>query len=396
MAELPSISVDGATHAGGQELPRGLDGAPTSPQSSLLTPVRPAHSVPISPERCANILSTLQEMNTATPDMEGCRRLLECVSDELRAESGVLMLCNPLTRKLEFVVHNQDPAIPRLYADYYCDLDPTCLPDAIRGTAPLPSGPRFHAVSDLKDVVDYGWLVSTEFYNDFFRSADIYYDLVAFVSTPSARAAVGLHRAHGLAPFSAEEAAILDMIAPFVGNHLERMASASVLSAFHAGPEKGVILCDAQGRILYCNDVARTLCSSVVQSDSSPHVLQEASYIGYKLDDLQGLAARCDLEVVSRDVLLDQGGLGRLITVEPRSGAGAFTELLQQRFGLSEREIEVLGRVMTGSGNREIAHALFIAECTVKKHMQSISTKVGARTRTGIAHAVRQELGLPL
>ena len=48
---------------------------------------------------------------------------------------------------------------------------------------------------------------------------------------------------------------------------------------------------------------------------------------------------------------------------------------------------------MAGGSNREIAQALFIAECTVKKHMQSIAAKVGVRSRTSIAHAVRQELG---
>ena len=38
-----------------------------------------------------------------------------------------------------------------------------------------------------------------------------------------------------------DKTAILDMIAPFVGNHLERMASTSVLSAFHAEKEKGLV-----------------------------------------------------------------------------------------------------------------------------------------------------------
>ena len=50
--------------------------------------------------------------------------------------------------------------------------------------------------------------------------------------------------------------------------------------------------------------------------------------------------------------------------------------------------------MMSGGSNREIAQALFIAECTVKKHMQSIGAKVGAHSRTAIAHAVRQEVGL--
>ena len=52
----------------------------------------------------------------------------------------------------------------------------------------------------------------------------------------------------------------------------------------------------------------------------------------------------------------------------------------------------MLNRVMAGGTNREISEALFIAECTVKKHIQNIAAKVGARTRTSIAHAVRQEV----
>ena len=81
--------------------------------------------------------------------------------------------------------------------------------------------------------------------------------------------------------------------------------------------------------------------------------------------------------------------------MEPRDGNSlAWAEPLKERFGLSAREIEVLNRVMAGGANKEIAQALFISEYTVKKHLQGIAAKVGARTRTSIAHAVRQELGL--
>ena len=50
--------------------------------------------------------------------------------------------------------------------------------------------------------------------------------------------------------------------------------------------------------------------------------------------------------------------------------------------------------LIAGESNREISQSLFIAECTVKKHIHTIGAKVGARTRTSIAHTVRQELGL--
>jgi DNA-binding CsgD family transcriptional regulator len=364
---------------------------------------RPPRKVAVSPERCANILGTLQEIGRASADMDGCGRLLECVADELQAEQGVLILCNPLTERLEFVVHHQDPAFPKLYADHFWELDPTGLPNYIKGKSLLPPSSPASAVFDISDVVDYQSLLSSEFYNDFWRGGGIHYDLVAFMSaTPLARGALCLHRARERDPFTPEETAILEMIAPFIGNHLEKMVSASVLSVLQTAEQKGVVVCDAHGRVLYCNTIARDLCVSLGQGDGGQRLIAEvspdagvASFVGYALGSPDILAERCNLGVVSREVTLDQGSVGRLITLEPRDALGKrWDEPLKERFALTDREIEVLNRLIAGGSNREISHALFIAECTVKKHIQSISAKVGARTRTSIAHAVRQELGL--
>ena len=52
---------------------------------------------------------------------------------------------------------------------------------------------------------------------------------------------------------------------------------------------------------------------------------------------------------------------------------------------LTDREIEVLRRVAAGSSNKIIASQLAVAEATVKSHMKSILSKLGANDRT---HAV--------
>jgi DNA-binding NarL/FixJ family response regulator len=49
---------------------------------------------------------------------------------------------------------------------------------------------------------------------------------------------------------------------------------------------------------------------------------------------------------------------------------------------LSDREVEVLRRLLDGNRNRDIAEKLFIAEETVKAHMKHIMNKLGANDRT--------------
>jgi DNA-binding NarL/FixJ family response regulator len=57
---------------------------------------------------------------------------------------------------------------------------------------------------------------------------------------------------------------------------------------------------------------------------------------------------------------------------------------------LSAREIEVLSLIVKGMANKQIAHALNIAEYTVKNHVKSILGKLGAGDRTQAATAAIQ------
>ena len=52
---------------------------------------------------------------------------------------------------------------------------------------------------------------------------------------------------------------------------------------------------------------------------------------------------------------------------------------------LTEREVQVLRRVATGTANKTIAAELSVSEATIKAHMKNILSKLGANDRT---HAV--------
>ena len=66
--------------------------------------------------------------------------------------------------------------------------------------------------------------------------------------------------------------------------------------------------------------------------------------------------------------------------------APLLAERLAQR-SLTSRELEVLGMVVSGLGNKEIAAALKIAEVTVKLHVSHVLEKLNVKDRTEAATA---------
>jgi DNA-binding NarL/FixJ family response regulator len=61
---------------------------------------------------------------------------------------------------------------------------------------------------------------------------------------------------------------------------------------------------------------------------------------------------------------------------------------------LTPREQEVLGYLMEGRTNRQIARALFITEKTASVHVSNIMSKLGAANRSEAA-AIAHRLRLP-
>jgi DNA-binding NarL/FixJ family response regulator len=55
------------------------------------------------------------------------------------------------------------------------------------------------------------------------------------------------------------------------------------------------------------------------------------------------------------------------------------------RFGLTSRELEIVGAVTSGFSNREIARRFSLSEETVKHHLTKIYSKVGVANRLELA-----------
>jgi DNA-binding NarL/FixJ family response regulator len=111
---------------------------------------------------------------------------------------------------------------------------------------------------------------------------------------------------------------------------------------------------------------------------------------GYLLKRTTGVELADQLDrVMEGEVVIDPGIAGRVALTAARLQAGEFWP--GARVGLTQRESEVLERMMRGLSNRAIGQQLYIGEETVKSHASSIYRKLGVEDRAqAIALALRE------
>ncbi len=120
-----------------------------------------------------------------------------------------------------------------------------------------------------------------------------------------------------------------------------------------------------------------------------------AGAVGYLLKDVGSAQLAESIRVTSKgESILDPSVAAKVVQEFSRVSSmvpATSSEILPEP--LSEREIELLGLIASGSSNKEIADTLFITEGTVKNHITHILGKLNVRDRTQ-AVLKAKEIGL--
>lgn len=135
----------------------------------------------------------------------------------------------------------------------------------------------------------------------------------------------------------------------------------------------------ATGKIRQSFPDARVIALTSFDGDQDIYKALEAGVRGYLLKDM------VHTEVI-RAIRVVHSGKRFMPSEVTDSLSGFFPEV-----ALTPREVEVLSLVARGLGNKEVGHQLGTAPGTVKAHVQSILSKLGAKDRThAVAIAIRR------
>lgn len=123
-------------------------------------------------------------------------------------------------------------------------------------------------------------------------------------------------------------------------------------------------------------------CVAVFSSDLRPELVAKMQHAGVQAFISKALTA---VEIVAA---LEQAATGRPVFADTSGPLDLSCTALGwpgQEHGLSERESEVLVLLGEGLTNTEIARSLFLSLETVKSHVSTLLTKLGARNRVQAA-----------
>lgn len=86
----------------------------------------------------------------------------------------------------------------------------------------------------------------------------------------------------------------------------------------------------------------------------------------------------------------EKKGISTVFLLSIQSSAGLINSKIKpvNEYGLSSRQIQIVGMIWNGYTNKEIANELFLSVHTVNKHVENLLEKTGAKNRISVAQKV--------
>ena len=132
----------------------------------------------------------------------------------------------------------------------------------------------------------------------------------------------------------------------------------------------------------------RAVMLTTFDDDEYVHAALKHGAVGYLLKDIPPHELIASIRAITQGAVLMSPAIARRLAERASSGEEGKVEVFDSekamRAGLGElssREVEILGLIGQGMGNKQIAERLYIAPQTVRNHISAIYGKLGVHDR---------------
>lgn len=145
-----------------------------------------------------------------------------------------------------------------------------------------------------------------------------------------------------------------------------------------------------EGEVIYFNNNARDFISSIIPSEFNEKLREilngvQGGNLSPRSDDSLPHISTDNGDYYFRSFLLSSSNHSQhiLVLIEQISQNRKMIDFdyVRRVYGLTHREVEIVGLLLEGLSNKEISQRLHICEYTVKDHLKSIMTKLCVNTR---------------
>jgi len=280
---------------------------------------------------------------------------------------------------------------------------------------PYVPGLRFRPpIIVTEQLISFSDLVKTEYYNDFLKPQQIYYQLAMVLkSGKRLLGALAFLRPRQASNFSVRDMDKAELTALYLSEILNKnilldqmMKQTLAFESLATGmPFKGEMLLDESLAPIRMDEQMKKLFSlfsnePYTRTAVSIHIPER---VRVRCEKLLRSGAVAEGVQVSDDFTLELGGASLPLKIvmrltEQEKGAPVFLVGLERqtpvatlkerwvKLGLTQREVEVALFACQGFQNSEISERLFISRYTVENHLKSIYNKVGVGNRTMLTH----------
>jgi len=346
------------------------------------------------------------------------QKLFDSLLKIFHMESSIFFLADENSKLTDFMGENVDNKYVREYVNYYHKNDPFRL---------FQGGFPGYRVVRLQQLVSYSSFLDTEYYNDFLRPQEIYYKTVIYLrSGAELIGIIGLFRPKGFGDFSEIDIRMMKILTPYLCHALKNIEifrriqlENSIFKMIDQDSSSGLIILNDCIGLVHMNQRAKEFLKILAGSynghrESSngegsypyiPYILKEDcchlreqmknnsfDIIPLPIRRILKLDEHRKYSIRSKTLPKEMSPENRVfyivkideLTHEENLNIGS----LENDFGLTKRESEILVNAFNALKNSEIAEKFFISEITVKKHLEHIFEKIGVNSRTALIRKI--------